>query len=97
MVRCTCLKQKQKACTLTTEKLRNEIYAEVKRMMEGKYKSYDELPVMFTPATLAEILGVSKATAYGVVNRPDFPKLRIGKRIIISKKCYLEWIEEQFR
>ncbi len=66
-------------------------------MMEGKYKSYDELPVMFSPATLAEILGVSKATAYGVVNRPDFPKLRIGKRIIISKKCYLEWIEEQFR
>jgi predicted DNA-binding transcriptional regulator AlpA len=41
-------------------------------------------------------LGISKNKAYEVVNRYDFPKIRVGRRIIISKKHFLEWMDANF-
>ena len=45
---------------------------------------------------LSKILGISKNKAYEVVNRYDFPKIRVGRRIIISKKHFLEWMDANF-
>lgn len=60
------------------------------------YKSLDEIPVTFGPAELASILGISRNKAYELTNRPGFPKYRLGKKIIISKKHFIEWMDEQF-
>ena len=60
------------------------------------YKSLDELPVTFGPAELSTILGISRNKAYELVNRIDFPKYRVGKKIIISKKHFLVWMDTQF-
>ena len=49
------------------------------------YKNIDELPITFGPAELASILGISRNKAYELVNRADFPKYRVGRKIIISK------------
>ena len=54
------------------------------------YKSLDEIPVTFGPAELASILGISRNKAYELTNRPGFPKYRLGKKIIISKKQFIE-------
>ena len=59
-------------------------------------KSLDEIPVTFGPAELASILGISRNKAYELTNRPGFPKYRLGKKIIISKKHFIEWMDEQF-
>lgn len=60
------------------------------------YKNLDELPVTFGPAELSTILGISRNKAYELVNRIDFPKYRVGKKIIISKKHFLVWMDTQF-
>lgn len=60
------------------------------------YKSLDELPVAFGPAELSTVLGISRNKAYELVNRIDFPKYRVGKKIIISKKHFLVWMDTQF-
>lgn len=60
------------------------------------YKNADDLPIVFGPAELAIILGVSKNTAYRLVNKPDFPKFRAGRKIIISKKQFIEWMDTHF-
>ncbi len=60
------------------------------------YQNLDELPVTFGPLELAKILGISRNTAYDLVNRPDFPKYRVGKKIIISKKHFIKWMDEKF-
>ena len=60
------------------------------------YKSIDDLPITFGPADLATILGLSRNKAYELVNRPDFPKYRVGKKIIISKKHFVIWMDSKF-
>ncbi len=60
------------------------------------YKNIDELPITFGPAEVAKILGISRAKAYALVNCPDFPKYRIGRRIVVSKKHFITWMDKNF-
>lgn len=60
------------------------------------YKDIEEIPMIFGPRELSMILGISKNKTYEVVNRYDFPKIRVGRRIIISKKHFLEWMDANF-
>lgn len=60
------------------------------------YKSIDDLPITFGPTELATILGLSRNKAYELVNMPDFPKYRVGKKIIISKKHFAIWMDTRF-
>lgn len=53
------------------------------------YKCIDDLPITFGPAELSTILGISRNKAYELANRTDFPKYRVGKKIIISKKHFI--------
>lgn len=60
------------------------------------YKNIDELPITFGPAELASILGISRNKAYELVNRADFPKYRVGRKIIISKRHFVAWMDTHF-
>lgn len=60
------------------------------------YKSLDDLPITFGPAELSAILGISRNKAYEIANQIDFPKYRVGKKIIISKKHFIAWMDTQF-
>ena len=53
------------------------------------YKDIEEIPMIFGPRELSKILGISKNKTYEVVNRYDFPKIRVGRRIIISKNTFV--------
>ena len=60
------------------------------------YKNIDDLPITFGPNQLAEILGISRNKAYELANRPDFPTYRMGRKIIISKKHFIQWMDLHF-
>lgn len=59
--------------------------------MGNKYKSYEELPLMLSVIQVAEVLGISKTSAYELVHSDDFPSITIGKRLIIPKDKFIEW------
>ncbi|MFZ5974217.1 MAG: helix-turn-helix domain-containing protein [Bacillota bacterium] len=61
--------------------------------MTNNKTSYDQLPLMLNADTLAKTLGISRAGAYGLMHAKDFPTLRIGKRMIVSKEQFIKWIE----
>lgn len=42
---------------------------------------------------VANYLGVSRATGYRLLNSPDFPTLRIGKRMLVTREALLLWIK----
>ena len=42
---------------------------------------------------MAETLGISRTTAYELVNREDFPSMRIGQRIIVPVDALDRWLE----
>lgn len=55
-------------------------------------KNLDELPAMLTAAELAGALGISRAGAYTLIHRKDFPTLQIGKRLMVPKDKLIAWI-----
>lgn len=44
---------------------------------------------------LCELLGVSKPTAYTLVHREDFPKVRVGRRLLVPRAGLERWLETQ--
>lgn len=48
---------------------------------------------MLTVAELATHLRISRKQAYRLVGKPDFPSIRIGKRILIPEDKYTAWLD----
>lgn len=46
-------------------------------------------------ADLQQALGIGRAQAYELVNRADFPTIRLGRKIIIPKDGFMRWLERQ--
>lgn len=45
------------------------------------------------PKDIQSILGFSMNKIYGIINRPDFPKTKIGRQIIIPEDKFLAYME----
>ena len=67
-------------------------------MKKSMYKSKEELPMFLTVLDVANLLGISRASAYELVREDNFPKLKIVQgRTIIPRDRLLEWLDEQTR
>ena len=56
------------------------------------HEMFSSLPDAMTAEQLASALQISKSGAYALLNRSDFPTLRIGGRKMVMKKDLLEWL-----
>lgn len=61
--------------------------------MNQNQTSYDQLPIMLNANNIAKTLGISRAGAYELMHSEGFPTLRIGKRMMVSKDRFIQWIE----
>lgn len=59
------------------------------------YKNYEELPLTLTAEDLSRFLGISKCSCYAMFKRIDFPTIKIGRRVLVSRDRFLEWLEKQ--
>ena len=67
-------------------------------MKQSIYKSHDEMPMFLTVMDVANLLGISRASAYELMREDNFPKLKIVQgRTIIPRDRLLEWLDEQTR
>ena len=57
--------------------------------------SLDAMPVCLKVDDVAAALGISRAHAYDLTNSQGFPRLAIGKRIVIPKTAFARWLEEK--
>lgn len=64
-------------------------------MKESIYKSYDELPLFLNAETVANVLGISLSSAYELMHGKDFPSMKAGGRIVVSKDKFREWIDKK--
>ena len=62
-------------------------------MKKSAYKNYDELPLVLNAKDVAKVLGLSRAGTYELMRQKDFPAKRIGKRIIVPRDEFLEWLK----
>lgn len=62
-------------------------------MKLSEYKSYDDLPLFLNAAMVAKVLGVSPSSGYELMHDPDFPVLKVGRRMVVPKEKFVKWVE----
>ena len=63
--------------------------------MKEIYKTYDDLPLNLTVMQTADVLGISRASAYELIHKDGFPRIKIGDgRYIIPKYAFFKWISD---
>ena len=62
--------------------------------MTDEIINYEQLPLTLKADQVAAVLGISRANAYTLLRREDFPTLRIGKRMLVPRDRFIRWIEE---
>ena len=68
--------------------------AKFERKENSMYKSYDDLPSVLSVKELKDFLGISRAGAYQLLHREDFPTLHIASRVLVAKDKLLAWMEQ---
>ena len=58
------------------------------------YRNYDDLPGMLSVKELKDYLGISRAGAYQLLHRADFPTLHVASRLLVAKDKLLMWMEQ---
>ena len=62
--------------------------------MEKVHLEKHDYPLVLTAQDIKEILNVSQSVAYEVMNREDFPLLKVkGKIKRVSRDKFFEWME----
>ena len=62
-----------------------------------KYITYDQLPLMLNAEDVQAVMNISRAGAYQLMHRADFPTILIGKRMVVPRDKFLEWVEKNTR
>ena len=60
-----------------------------------KYTSYNQLPLSLCANDIAAVLGISRANAYTLMRAKGFPTIFIGKRMIVPRDKFIEWMDLQ--
>ena len=56
--------------------------------------SFDQLPLILGAEQVAAVLGISRSNAYALLHQEDFPTIRIGKRLLVAKDEFIQWMDE---
>ena len=59
------------------------------------YTSLDQLPLILKAEELAAVLGISRAGAYTLMRSKGFPTIFIGKRMVVYRDKFIQWMDEQ--
>lgn len=52
-------------------------------------------PTVLTVAEAAAFMRISKPAMYNFVHRADFPKIFVGRKFIIPRAEFLDWIHRE--
>ena len=63
--------------------------------MTTTYTSYNQLPLSLNANDIAAVLGISRANAYTLMRAKGFPTIFIGKRMIVPRDKFIEWMNLQ--
>lgn len=55
----------------------------------------DSYPIVLTAKEICEILRISKPSAYALMDRTDFPLLKIGRCKRVVKDQFIKWLNGQ--
>ena len=62
--------------------------------MTSIVKNFDELPIMLQASHVKQVLGLSTGKAYQLMHSEGFPTQRFGRRVMVLKADFIEWLEQ---
>lgn len=65
-------------------------------MPNERITNIDQIPLFLDVKVFAQILQVSKPTAYRIIQNEKIPTIKISTKIQIRKKDFLNWMVERF-
>lgn len=63
--------------------------------VQNQIFSKDQLPMILGADEIAATLGISRAKAYQLFHRVDFPTIKIDKRLLVSRDRFFTWLDLQ--
>lgn len=63
--------------------------------MKLDVKDFSELPLSLTVEQVAGVLGIGRVQAYNLVRTEGFPKIKVGRRIVVPRQAFVNWMELQ--
>lgn len=75
------------------DRIRGEIMKE--QIIDNRYKDYADLPLLLGANDLIHILGLSRTNIYYLLRADNFPTITIGKRKMVRKDKFIEWLDKQ--
>ena len=63
--------------------------------MKATCKNIEELPLMLNANDIVNVLGISRAFAYNLLHDKSLPVIVIGKRRVINKDKFFDWLEKR--
>lgn len=67
---------------------------EVKIIETQQFKSLSDFPITLNATHISQILGLSRAGVYNLLDMEGFPTLRVGKRKLVPRDKFIEWMED---
>jgi hypothetical protein len=55
----------------------------------------DTWPFTLTRNDVKAILGVNANRVLEIFHRPDFPQITLGRRLLVTKPAFLNWLDAQ--
>ncbi len=63
----------------------------------ARCNSCEALPIVLDAKDIQSILGISKGKTYELMNAKDFPTIFLGKRMVVPRDAFLEWLNDSKR
>ncbi len=61
----------------------------------SKYTSFKDMPACLNISEVAEIMRISKPTAYALVHQEGFPAVKVAdRRYIVPKDLFIQWLKD---
>lgn len=62
--------------------------------MNAIVTNFEMLPVMLQASHVKQVLGLSTGKAYQLLRSEGFPAQRFGRRVMVLKADFIEWLEQ---
>ena len=78
-----------------TNNRRTRVYSHARDMRAPAPTDWDNLPLVLSLPQVQQVLGIGRDGVYALAHRQDFPALRVGRRMIVSRDALRAWLERQ--
>ncbi len=58
-----------------------------------RFRTYEEIPLFLDAKAMVRLLGVSRTTAYAMLNDEAFPTTAVGSKKLVRKEKLFEWLK----